>query len=58
MPPENIKNLWFSGVSKGYKKLTLTLTDLILVAYRNYNILQSLDSCEGLGLYTILLGWL
>ena len=56
MPPENIKNLWFSGVSKGYKKLTLTLTDLILVAYRNYNILQSLDSCEGLGLYTILLG--
>ena len=38
---ENIKNLWFSDVSKGYKILTLTLTGLILVAYRNDNVLQS-----------------
>ena len=41
MLPENIKNLWFSDVSKGYKVLTLTLTGLILVAYRNYIVLQS-----------------
>ena len=41
MPPEYIKNPRFSDVSKGYKKLTLTSTGLILVAYRNYNVLQS-----------------
>ena len=41
MPSENIKNMWFSVVSKGYKKLTLTLTGLILVVYRNYSVLQS-----------------
>ena len=41
MPPEKIKNLWFSDVSKVYEKLTLTATVLILVVCRNYNILQS-----------------
>ena len=41
VPPKNIKNLWFSDVSKWYKKLTLTSTGLILVVYRNYNVLQS-----------------
>ena len=46
VPPENIKNLWFSYVSKGYKKLklistALTSTGFILVVYRNYNVLQS-----------------
>ena len=25
---------------KGYKKLTLTSTGLILIVYRNYNVLQ------------------
>ena len=40
MPPENIKNTWLSDVSKGYEKLTLTLTGLVLVVYRNYNVLQ------------------
>ena len=34
--PETIKNLWFSDVSKGHKKLTLTSTGFILVACRNY----------------------
>ena len=33
MPPENIKYLWFSDVSKGSKKLILTSTDLVLVVY-------------------------
>ena len=41
MPPENIKNLWFFYVSKGYKKLTLTSSGLLLVAYRNYKVLWS-----------------
>ena len=41
IPRENIKNLWFSDVSKGHKKLTLTSAGLTLVAYRNYNVLQS-----------------
>ena len=41
MPPKNMKNLWFSNVSKGYKKLSLTSTGLILVVYRNCNVLQS-----------------
>ena len=36
---KNIKNLLFSDVYNGYKKVTLTLTGLILVVYRNY-ILQ------------------
>ena len=38
MLPEIIKNLWFSDVFKGYKKLTLACTGLILVLYRNYNV--------------------
>ena len=38
--PENIKNLWFSDVSKWCKKLTLTSTGFILAVYRNYNVLQ------------------
>ena len=107
MPTKNIKNLWSSDVSKVHKKLKLTSTGLILVVYRNYNVLQSfcfenywlgketyiskiwnfkfrifnsklilrilwfhnlgtswlgenvpIYSCEGLGLYTILSGWL
>ena len=41
MPPENIKNVWFSDFSMGYKKLTLTSTGLILAVYRNCNGLQS-----------------
>ena len=41
MSPENIKNLWFSDVSKGYKKVTLTETGLFLVVFRNYCVLQS-----------------
>ena len=40
MPHKNIKNLWFSDVSKGYKKATFTSTGLILVVCRNYNVLQ------------------
>ena len=40
-PPKNIKNLWFSKVSRWYKKLTLTSTGYLLVVYRNYNVLQS-----------------
>ena len=31
MHSENIKNLWFSDVSKGYEKLTLSSTGLILI---------------------------
>ena len=31
MPPENIKKMWFSDVSMGYKKLILTSTGLILL---------------------------
>ena len=41
MSPENIKNLWFSVVSKSYIKVILTSNVLILVVYRNYNVLQS-----------------
>ena len=41
MLPEIIKNLWFYNVSKGYEKATLNSTGLILVAYGNYNVLQS-----------------
>ena len=41
MLPENIKNLWFSDISKRYKNVTLTSMSLILFARRNYNILQS-----------------
>ena len=40
-PTENIKNLWFSDVSKGYKKLTLTSTGLLSDVCRSYNVLQS-----------------
>ena len=35
VPSEKIKNLCFSDVFIGYKKLTLTSTGLILVMYRN-----------------------
>ena len=35
MPSEKIKNLCFSDVFNGYKKLTLTSTGLILVVFRN-----------------------
>ena len=41
VPAEDIKHLWFSDVSKGNKKLILTSTGLLLVVYRNYNVLQS-----------------
>ena len=41
MLPENIKNLWFSDISKRYKNVTLTSMSLILFARRNYNVLQS-----------------
>ena len=41
MPTKNIKYFSFSGVSKGYKKLTLTSNCLILVVYRSSNVLQS-----------------
>ena len=41
VPPGNIKNLWFSDVSKRCKKLILTSTGLILVVDRNYDVLQS-----------------
>ena len=49
MPPENIKNVWFSDVSTGYKKLTLTSTGLILVVYietatfYNPSVLKTID---------------
>ena len=42
VPPENIKNKRFSDVFKGYKKSTLFSTGLILVVYRNYNILHTI----------------
>ena len=38
--PESIKHLCFSDVSKGYKNLTSTSTGFVLVAHRNYNVLQ------------------
>ena len=41
MHPENIKILWFSYISKRYKKVTLTSIGLILIVCRNYNVLQS-----------------
>ena len=41
VPPKKIKDLWFSDISKWYKKLTLTSTDFTLVVYRSYNVLQS-----------------
>ena len=48
MPHENIKNLWFSDVSKGYKKLTWTSTGLILVvnkttSFYNPSVLKTID---------------
>ena len=49
MPPENITNLWFSDVSKGYNKLTMTSTGLILVVietttFYNSSVLKTNDS--------------
>ena len=41
MLPENIRNLWFSDISRRYKRVTLTSTSLILFVRRNYNLLQS-----------------
>ena len=48
MPPENITNLWFSDVSKGYNKLTMTSTGLILVVietttFCNSSVLKTND---------------
>ena len=39
--PWKHKNYVVFWCFQGYKKLTLTSTDLILVVYRNYNVLQS-----------------
>ena len=36
MPPENIKNLWLSDVSKGYKKLILLFWKLLTGKIRRY----------------------
>ena len=48
VPPENITNLWFSDVSKGYNKLTMTSTGLILVVietttFYNSSVLKTND---------------
>ena len=48
-PRKASKNLWFSDVSKGYIRETMTTTGLILVVYKNYVLQYFCFENYGLG---------